>query len=629
MLESVMPWANDSAWPAPGTAVLGAVAVALAAFVNKLIRTRRKYKRLQAEGIPILPHTWLLGHMYIFGDFFKDNPRDTNIAELQPWLAANLERYFGKDRPAEIPPVVYLDLWPAVSFPLAIVFDADMATQLLAARPQLGQPSGITRGPVQKQLFIALTGQDDIFCMEGAEWKTWRSRLSPAFSSRNITALVPQMIDETLVFARGLEAMAAAGDSKEGEGWGPVFQLLQRTTSLTVDVIARALIDRRLHDQTTPGGSPAKVALLDTLSRGMQSRGWKGYLLPPVRVLNSIAIRRHQLTMSAFLQPGIDIALEDSGKLGASGNKSIVQVACSPFAPKDSAEKDDDDDDDDDDKEGPAGATAALDQTTLRNIQGHLKVIMFAGYDTTATTMCWMFKMLQDNPDCMARLRAEHDAILPADFNATSSAAATIDTVSSTAALLRKNPHLLNSLPYTTAVIKETLRLHPPAGVLRQNTDALDTPHSRLLHRPTGRTFPTAGHAIFDGTAWIQRSPQYWPRPTEFLPERWLASKGDPLYIGGDGGGGGAGEHHHHHHVRLFGTGPRQCIGKELAMHELKLTAAMVMRRFDVREAWEEWDQLTGTTSKPHPMMDGQRLYPTGLGPAHLKDDMPVRLRLR
>ncbi|KXJ87548.1 cytochrome P450 [Microdochium bolleyi] len=578
-----------------GTAALGALAAALAAFVGKLVQRRRMYKRLQAEGIPLLPHSWLLGHLYIFGDFFKAHPGDTNIMELQPWLAANRTKYFPPG--AEIPPVVYLDLWPAVKFPLAIVLDADMATQLLAAQP--GRPAGITRGPLQKDLFTTLTGQDDIFCMEGAEWKTWRARLSPAFSSRNITALVPQMIDETMVFVRGLEGMAGADQADE---WGPVFQLLKRTSSLTVDVIARALIDRRLHDQTTPGGSPTKVALLDTIKRGVQNIGWAGYL-PHVPILNSIAIRRHQLTMSAFLQPGIDAALDaETTHLGASGNKSIVHVACSPFVAKDSSTGADDD--------GTAAAAARIDDATLRNIQGHLKMIMFAGYDTTASALCWMFKELQDRPDCLARLRAEHDAVFPVSPGAENS-------VSSTAALLRETPHLLNALPYTTAVIKETLRLHIPSGVLRQNTDPDSANAVRLVHRATGRTYPTAGHAIFDGSTHILTSDEYYPHATQFLPERWLAGKDDPLYV-----------EDKTNLVRWFGTGPRQCIGKELAMHELRLAAAMVMRRFDVREAWEEWDLQRGKTGKRQPMINGQRLYSTGLGPAHLKDDMPVQLRI-
>ena len=38
--------------------------------------------------------------------------------------------------------------------------------------------------------------------------------------------------------------------------------------------------------------------------------------------------------------------------------------------------------------------------------------------------------------------------------------------------------------------------------------------------------------------------------------------------------------------------GPRNCIGMELALTELKLVAVMLYRRFEIREAWEPWDKL-------------------------------------
>lgn len=73
----------------------------------------------------------------------------------------------------------------------------------------------------------------------------------------------------------------------------------------------------------------------------------------------------------------------------------------------------------------------AIDQT---------KTFLFAGYDTTSSTMCYIYYLLDLHPEELKRVREEHDAVF--------------GDVSSTAENIRNDPKLLNDLPYTTAVIK-------------------------------------------------------------------------------------------------------------------------------------------------------------------------------
>lgn len=141
------------------------------------------------------------------------------------WLAENCKNYFpGLDYP---PPVVYLDLWP-VAESLAMVNDPVVASQFTVVQ-SLPKIPGFTKflGP--------LTSGIDIVCTEGQIWKIWRSRFSPGFSQRNLTAILPEVIEEVNVFVEGLRPMAG----KNGT-WGSVFQLEKRTTNLTFDVICRA-----------------------------------------------------------------------------------------------------------------------------------------------------------------------------------------------------------------------------------------------------------------------------------------------------------------------------------------------------------------------------------------------------
>lgn len=158
----------------------------------------------------------------------KAHPSDVNILELQLWLAANYKRYMPELE--SIPPIIYLDIFPILPYPIAFVFDVEMARQST-------QNSVLPRSPVQKSLFYTLTGNRDLFSMEGAEWKTWRNRFNPGFSPRNTTAIIPEIIEETLIFTEGLHQMAGANGT-----WGPMFTLANRTSNLTLDVIFRAAL---------------------------------------------------------------------------------------------------------------------------------------------------------------------------------------------------------------------------------------------------------------------------------------------------------------------------------------------------------------------------------------------------
>ncbi len=83
------------------------------------------------------------------------------------------------------------------------------------------------------------------------------------------------------------------------------------------------------------------------------------------------------------------------------------------------------------------------------NIVHQLKTFFFAGEDTTANVMAYAFLELSRNKSVLARLRAEHDALF---------GDSTEDI------LLNEWNTVLDKMEYTMAVMKETLRLHPPAG---------------------------------------------------------------------------------------------------------------------------------------------------------------------
>lgn len=73
----------------------------------------------------------------------------------------------------------------------------------------------------------------------------------------------------------------------------------------------------------------------------------------------------------------------------------------------------------------------------------------------------------------------------------------------------------------------------------------------------------------------LSRLEKYYPRPNEFIPERWLAAKSDPLYYGNA-----------HPMVTLpFGFGIRSCIGRRIAELEIEILMKRVIDEFSV--SWE------------------------------------------
>ncbi|EEA23482.1 cytochrome P450, putative [Talaromyces marneffei ATCC 18224] len=78
----------------------------------------------------------------------------------------------------------------------------------------------------------------------------------------------------------------------------------------------------------------------------------------------------------------------------------------------------------------------------------------------------------------------------------------------------------------------------------------------------------------------IHRDPKYWQRANDFIPERWLAPKGDSLYPVKNA-------------WRPFEHGQMNCIGQGFALLVIKIALIMVVREFDIEIAWVEWDEAS------------------------------------
>jgi cytochrome P450 len=248
-----------------------------------------------------------------------------------------------------------------------------------------------------------------------------------------------------------------------------------------------------------------------------------------------------------------------------------------------------------------------LDDTFAQYAIYQIRIFLFAGNDTTASTLVWAYHMLFKHPDALTRIREEHDQVFGLDPSQATS-------------MIRKNPALINQCSFTMAVIKETLRLYSPAASTRQGGPGIKlTDHD-------GTSYPLdVICANIDHPA-MHFNSRFWPRADEFIPDRWLIT--DPKHELYPVSGA----------FRPFEVGPRSCLGQTLAINELRVSLIMTIREFDIQPAYEELDSLRerALASQWWPKksttinrVDGDRAYQTDTAGAHPSEGYPCRVTLR
>lgn len=437
---------------------------------------------------------------------------------------------------------IYLDVWP-ISQPLLSLYHPDLIGQVTEGNFRKAELMHLEMGPV--------TGSKDLLTMEGQEWKRARAIFNPGFAAKNLLSLVPEFVREIEPFRQRLLAASETGEVVKLEKW---------TTELAVDVIGRAVLGTSLSSQTT-SSSVVDTMLAQIPLLYNQLDLYKA--LNPARYVKLWLYRRR---FTRLMEPYINNALRE-GSSSTTKTKTILRLALKEHT-------------------GDKGIPSEF----LKQVIPHFWIFLFAGHDTTAITLAFAFYMLSRYPDKARLLREEHDRILGAE-------------PTDAAERLIADPTLVNQLPYTTAVFKETLRLWAPvAGGVRQTP-----PNHFLVHPDTGERLPTHGWMINNNGAVMQRLEKYWPQPNEFIPERWLVGPDNALYP-------------RKGTFRPFEAGQRNCIGQELVSIEVRLVLALTVRKFQVEAAYPD----------SSPSFMGEKAYsveiPESIATAHAKDGMPVRI---
>src|SRR3569833_3441826 len=156
-----------------------------------------------------MPHSLVWGHLLVVQRLLAPMPGDIHINYLVQIIQENWETLFpGQPR---CPPVIYVDMWPLAP-PMAFTIDPDVASQTQ-------YNSALPKAEMANMFMKPLTGNLDIVSSEGPAWKTWRVRLQPGFSHKNIISLVHAILDEVAGGAAGRGGGAGGGGG--GGAGGP------------------------------------------------------------------------------------------------------------------------------------------------------------------------------------------------------------------------------------------------------------------------------------------------------------------------------------------------------------------------------------------------------------------------
>ena len=152
---------------------------------------------------------------------------------------------------------------------------------------------------------------------------------------------------------------------------------------------------------------------------------------------------------------------------------------------------------------------------------------LFASQDATSSACTWLFQIMADRPDILDRVRAENLAARDGDPN------------------VRFSMDLLENLPYTRAVVKETLRYRPPVIMV---------PY--VAKKPFAMTpnYTAPKGSMVIPSVWPStHDPEAYPNPDSFDPERWISGTAEEQIK----------------NWLVFGTGPHYCLGQTYAQLNL------------------------------------------------------------
>lgn len=366
----------------------------------------------------------------------------------------------------------------------------------------------------------------------GEIWKALRKQFNPGFAPQHLITTLPIMIEKTNIFMEKLDAVAKSGAVTELDGL---------CVNCTFDIIGQVVTNVDSHAQE------------EKLSQGND-------FLRNFRLLSETYISGSGLGLAA-INPYTQLKRYYYGRRMDAALFKIIRDKFDHIQQSRDIES----------KTTKDRSVLALALQDVENLNPQIsqliadqcKTFLFAGHDTTSILLQRLFYALSIHPSCLAKIRAEHESIFGSEDPQT--------------VLLSRPEEALKGLVYTSACIKEALRLWPPAATARMSHDGFK------IRTRDGDEVMVDECVIYPIQHIIHRDPNvYGPTANDFVPERWTGDADTSSATNSEASGTATPTGKIPASAwRPFERGPRNCIGQELANLEARVILACVMRRYD------------------------------------------------
>ncbi len=394
----------------------------------------------------------------------------------------------------ELGPIFWLDM---MGTPLVVVSGPDLVDELSDEK----RFDKAVKGSLRRVRAVAGDGLFTAYTNE-PNWSKAHNILMQPFGNRAMQSYHPSMVDVAEQLVKKWERLNADDE----------IDVVHDMTALTLDTIGLCGFDYRFNSFYREDYHPFVESLVRSLETIMLTRG-----LP----LEGLWLRNRNRDLAsdvAFMNKMVDeIVAERRKNAEAAADKKDMLGAMMTGVDRATGERLDD-----------------------VNIRYQINTFLIAGHETTSGMLsCTLYALLK-HPEVLRKAYEEVDRVLGPDIDA------------------RPTYQQVTQLTYITQILKEALRLWPPApayGIAPLKDETIGGKY-KLEKNTLVLVLPLALH----------RDPSVWgPNPDAFDPENFSreAEAARPVNA-----------------WKPFGNGQRACIGRGFAMHEAALAIGMILQRF-------------------------------------------------